>query len=325
MPPTVRGREVEFRLKTAAAIAQASGATGWQSFHAYSENFQPGESTVADNEIGGTRHNNVDPVPMAPGLANPTGAMRVALDRAQIGFWLASLLGAPTTTGSAPNYTHVFTSGGVSPIMRHIEIPMGSMLSKMCDAWLVSQLSLSLGDEDGYKGVDLTTIGRSVRSLAAALGTTPTAAPARDKVRGSAGLIKINGIDFGNALGGRFDAANGAFFERYVDNSEWPAALEVGESSVTCSPEVRMRTDSKAVLDLFDGVTPFTFELLFELNANQSLSFLCPHMTAPRVLPAAGGTGLMSVSPVFTAAQKISAPTAPMLTVTLKNQVASYA
>lgn len=325
MAPIIRGIETEYRIKTAATIAAASGATLWQSVHAYSESFQPGQNFVDDDEMGGSRHNQIDPVPMAPGLPNPQGGMQVPLDRNQLAFWLASLWGAPVTTGAGPSYTHTFTSGGATPRMLHIEIPFKNAWVKMCDAQVVSAMSIALGDIDGYRKADLTMIGRSVRKIAAAVSSSPAAAPARDKIAGAKGVIKINGVDFGNVFGGTLNMANGAFFERYQDDSEWPSALEVGKPSVTCNPQIRVRDDQSSMLDLFDGLTPFTFELLYQVSATQLLRFYCPWMTAPPVLPAAGQVGPLDISPQFTAAQKTTTTTAPMITTTLINATATYA
>lgn len=324
MADIVRGSEVAYNIKTASGVAAASGSTGWQALHAYSDSFQPGEGLVDDDELGGTRHNNVDPTLQARGLPNPTGGMQVPFDLSQLPFWLAAEWGAPVTTGASPNYTHTFSSGGGTPVLRHIETPFGADFWKIADAFTVSQMAIDLADIDGYRKIDLTMLGRSVRRLTSALAVSPAAAPVRAKVTGAIGVLKIDDVLLGNVLGGRATMSNGAFMERYFDDSEWPGAVEIGRPSFELVPEIRIRKDANAILTKFDGVTPFKAELLYEINANLSLSVVCMQATAPAVLPNSGGVGTMSVSPQIRGAQKTTTTTAPMLSIVVKNQVAAY-
>lgn len=325
MADIVRGSEVTYNIKTASGVAAASGGTSWQALNAYSDTFQPGEGLVDDDELGGTRHNAIDPTLAARALPNPSGGMQVPFDLSQLPFWLAGLYGAPATTGSSPNYTHTFTSGLGVPVLRHIEVPFGADFWKMCDAFCVSQMSLDLADIDGYRKVDLTMIGRSVRRLTAATAVSPAAAPVRAKVTGALGVIKIDDVLLGNVLGGRATLSNGAFMERYFDDSEFPGAVEIGRPSFECAPEIRVRKDANAILAKFDGVTPFKLELLYQINANLSLSIVSPQAVAPPVLPNSGGVGAMSVTPTIRGAQKVTSTAAPMVTAVVKNQVVSYA
>lgn len=325
MAPIVRGSEAACRVKTASGIEQATGATLWQSLNFYSETFQPGQSIVNDDELGGSRDNGIDPVQGALGLANPQGSMQVPLDRNQIAFWLNMMWGAPTTVGASAPYTHTWKSGVAAPQLKHIELPYGAAFVKMADSQAVKTMSINLADEDGFKKADLTFVGRSVRNLASAISSSPTAAPARDKIKGTAGLIKINGTNFGNVLGGTMNIDNGAFFERYLDDSDWPGAVEMGMPSMSCTPEIRIRTDALTMLNTFDGATPFTFELLYQLSVSVSLSFKSDNVIAPPVSPNPSGAGPMSVTPQFQMSQKVTATTKPMLTVALINSTASYA
>lgn len=325
MADIVRGSEVQYNIKTASGVAAASGATTWQALNAYSDSFQPGEGLVDDDELGGDRHNAIDPTLPARALPNPPGGMQVPFDLSQLPFWIASCLGAPTTTGSTPNYTHTFASGGGVPILRHIETPFAADFWKMADAFCVSQMAFDLADIDGFRKVDLTMLGRSVRRLTAALAVSPAAAPVRAKVPGAIGVVKVDDVLLGNILGGRATLSNGAFVERYFDDSEYPGAVELGRPSFEVAPEIRVRKDANAILAKFDGVTPFKVELLWQINANLSMSIVCPQAIAPSVLPNSGGVGAMSVTPAIRGAQKVTSTTAPMVTVVVKNQVATYA
>ena len=320
LSPIIRGSETSVRLVKVSAVAETAGGQTMQALHMYSETVTPGEGTVADDELGGTLHNTVDPSGIAPALPNPAGGIRTPLDLAQIGFWLASMFGAPATSGSASDYTHVFNSGGVQPGLVTLEFPTGNLF-RVFDSCCPSQMSLDLAPSDGYRQVDWTLVGRSVRRPSATLSSTITAAPARDKVLGSAGLLKINDTQVGNILGGTFTVATNAFMERYLADTKWPSAVEIGRPSLECSPQIRVRQDIAATLALFDGVTPFKLEILFEKSATRSLSLVCNNVTAEPVLPQSAGLGPMDIRPTFKGAQN---GTHPMLIATLKNAVAAY-
>lgn len=323
MAPVIRGAEAQARHKRTNSIEAASGGTGWLDFHFYTANFQPGENLIDDDELGGTRHNLVDPTQQVKDLPNPSGSMQVAADRNQLGFWLSSLWGPPTTDATDdPVFEHVWTSGITAPGLVHIELPLAATLVNMADSQAVSQMVLGLGDEGGFRKADLTFVGRSVRRLGSAVASSPTAAPARDKLAATAGVVKINGSNFANILGGSMTMSNGAFFERYMDDSQWPSAVEIGRPSFQMAPQLRIRSDAATMLALFDGVTPFTLEVLYQTSADQLLKFYAPQVVAPPVLPTPNGVGVMDVSPTFMASQTASAP---MLTTTIRNTIADYA
>ena len=76
-----------------------------------------------------------------------------------------------------------------------------------------------------------------------------------------------------------------------------------------------------ALKTLFDGVTPFAFEVEYQLSATSMLTITAPRCFAAIKIPAFDGPGNVSVTPDIKAAQDASNP---MVTVVLKNQVASY-
>lgn len=322
MPPSpiIRGAEVSVRLVKVTDVVETPGSQTMQALHMYSETVTPGEGTVEDEELGSDQHNKIDPSSFAPALPNPSGGISVPLDLAQFGHWLRSMFGAPTTTGSAPDYTHVFNSGGNQPGLVTLEFPTGNLF-RVFDACCPSQMSMDLAPVDGFRKVDFTLVGRSVRRPSATLSSTITAAPTRDKVLGHIGVVKINDVQVGNILGGNFQVATNAFMERYTADTKWPSAVEIGRPSLQCTPQLRVRQDIASTLALFDGVTPFKLEILFQKSATRSLSLVCNRVTAEPVLPQSNGLGPMEITPTFKGAQTGAAP---MLIATLKNAVATY-
>lgn len=324
MAPIIRGSELSARFKEVATVAETGSGSAWQSFNFYTENFQPGHGLVDDDELGGDRHNLVDPTQQAPDLPNPTGQMSVPFDISQIGWWLSAMWGAPTTDDADdPVFQHVFKSGGTSVKLKSLELPVASNIFRIVDAMAVSQMQIALADEGGYRKVDLTTIQRSIRRVDARLSASAVAVPTpRVKLAGWKGKIQVDSVDFGNVLGGNVTMSNGAFMERYMDDSEWPSAVEIGRPSFQAQPQIRIRSDAKGMLDKFDGVTPFNLKLIYQISADSLIKFECPNVVAPKVLMASQGVGGMDVTPTFMASQTAAAD---MLTITLRNAIESYA
>ena len=319
MPRILRGAGAAGRFTKQNSVSELAAGGTFQSFNFYSDTFAPGQGLVDDNELGAGRHNEVDPTQQAEDLPNPTGQITVALDRNQIGYWLTSMFGAPTSDGAGP-YTHEWTSAVLEPQLLGLELPLSNEIFRIVDALAVSQMSFSLAPEPGYRSVTLDTVVRSVRSRNAALSASVEAAPVRDKARGGKIQIKVNDTLFGNVLGGQAQIGNGAFGERYADGDEYFSAIEIGTPSFSVSPQIRVRSGALTMLQLFDGKTPFTLELIFAEGAN-SLSIKASNMVAAPVIPSPQNVGGLEVTPQFMGSQTADAP---MLTITLVNDVESY-
>lgn len=69
------------------------------------------QSLIEDKTIRGIR----DAAQPALGNIDVSGSVVVPLDEIGIGYWLRAMFGAPTTTGSADPYTHVFKPGFTQP------------------------------------------------------------------------------------------------------------------------------------------------------------------------------------------------------------------
>lgn len=324
MAPVVRGSELSGLSKIVTTLQETPTGGAYRYHYYYQENFQPGEGLVDDILIGGPRHNLVDPTKQAPDLPAPTGTDQRPFCINGIGDLLAMMWGAPVTDDAGdPVFEHVFTSGGTTFQARTLEFPgIGTNVVKIVDYAGVSQMSLAMAKEGGFKKIDATYMMRSVRRVTAPLHASTAAARVLAQAPAYKGLCKINSVNFGNILGGSITMANGMLFERYMDDTKWPSAVEIGTPSFSASPEIRFRSDGKAVLDLFDATTPFALELLWQLSADSLVKIECPNVIAQPVLPAGAGPGMMSVTPNFMAYQTEDDP---MLKITLRNAVESYA
>lgn len=323
-----RGIETQISMKPTTTFGVAAGGTGWKKLNIYAEGFDPGEGVVDDPELGGDRNNLTDPLQGTPTRPQPSGSLDVALDLNQIGYILSLLCGQPVTDDTDdPVFEHVWTSGQLEPGLAHFEIQQAAAFFKMGDAWTASQISMNLGDEDGYRRVQATMMGRSVRVLNAGVAVSPAAVPVRQKLRAVVGKIQTGATlgaltDLGNVLGGNFTFGNGAFTENYFDDSQWSGSVQIGNYSCSVNPQIRFSDAHYALVNSWDSTTPFAVRMIFEKSADLRMQIDMPNVIANRVLPKAAGVDMMDMSPVFMASQTASAP---MCTITIRNQVESYA
>lgn len=326
LQPVARGSEVLARFKKSATFTDAD-AGAYQAYHFYSESLAPGIGLEPDEELGGSdRHNAIDPTQPTEGLASPAGPMRVPMDMNQIGYWLASCLGGFTSTEDEGVFTHVGRSGKDDVGYMHHELVNFAGYYRIASAFAVTGFTIPLEPVGGFRIVDLTTIGRSVVRRNTALSTSILANPARAKAQGYRGLVKINGVEADNILGGSFSYNNNAQTERYAKDTKWPGGVVMGTPTASFSPRVRVRKDVvSAWLSLFDGATPFTVEYLLPFATDVSLSLKLENAVAPQTEAVPNGAGLYEIAPQITASQKRddSSPL-PMLTATLINSIASY-
>ncbi len=321
-----RGSEVLARFKKSASFADAD-AGAYQAYHFYSESLDPGVGLEPDEELGGSdRHNANDPTQPTEGLANPAGPMRVPLDLNQIGYWLASALGGLTSTEDDGVYTHAGASGKDEVGLMHHELVNFAGYYRIASAFAVTGFTIPLEPVGGFRVIDLTTIGRSVVRRPTALSTSILASPARAKAQGYRGLVKIDGVEADNILGGSFSFSNNAQTERYLKDTKWPGGIVMGTPTASLSPRVRVRKDVvSAWLSKFDGVTPFTAEYLLPFAPNVSLSLKLSNCVAPQIEAVPNGSGLYEIAPQITASQKRDpADPLPMLSATLINAIVSY-
>lgn len=324
-PP--RGIEVTMNYKKAASFAEASGSSGFTKLPYYSEGFRSGNNVTEDPEIGGTRYNLGDPLQGIKTRPSPTGALDVAADLNHLGIYLQLMMGDPVTEDADdPVFEHEFESGKDSIGLGHFEFGFGTNLYKIADAFTVSQLTMDLADNDGYRRIQAQLAGRSVRFPVPALAVTPADMPPRAKLLATVGKLQIGPnfgalVDLGNVLGGQLTLANGAYTENYLDDTPWAGAVLPGAWTGQLTPELRFTRDQLSLLSSFDGETPFVGRLIMQKSADLRVQWDFGNIVANSVEPVVGGTGTMSVQPTFMLSQSA---TAPMCKVTLRNAVEAY-
>jgi len=116
-----------------------------------------------------------DPIMPAFGNINVAGTNVVPADSIASGYWFKLLFGAPTTTGSASTYTHIFTTRATSVPSACIEqqFPDISVI-ELFNGVKVNSLSMSFGG-DGELTMSMDLLGSKETVSATSIVTTATA------------------------------------------------------------------------------------------------------------------------------------------------------
>lgn len=298
---------------------------------AASGNYQPtilykygvAKSRPLENDpiLGTTKQNSFDQTDPAPGLVNVAGSAEAPLDFSHAGLWLSSAFGAPATTGSSPDYQHVFTSAlAVLPertITRQMDKASGVVILQHIGV-MVEKLSIQASRQAGYAKLGLDLVAYDEVDLGSSLGAgTPGAIWARDPIAAALGVYKIDGAQaallecnlvYSNNLEGREEIGD-----------ERMSGYEPQTKSLTGS--IRMRFRDTTLLSAAEAQTPHAGELLFQKSSARSLSFAMPVVRLERAGIQNEGPDGIDVTFNLRAEQTDSAP---MVTATLKSAISTY-
>lgn len=256
-----------------------------------------------------------------------TGSPEFYVRDASIGFWLWAALGADAATGSMPNFTHAITPANTLPYItawRNI----GDTLYEQYRDCKVGSLSIS-----AEAGAPLTCTAEIMGLQTTRLTTAPDQATPIPVQSGfvynyNNGTVTLGGG--ATALISSFELTiNNNLESQQTDDVQWYDLFE-GTREVDLSFDLIFET-----LDEYNKfhygtaagttVTPNVFttsaSFVFDNGANNSVGFTLPSIayTEFPVEPSAGGDAI--VSSVAAAAQRGGSP---VVTATVKNQVASY-
>ena len=317
-----RGSTIEWLMKEQATPGTV--ATGnFASTFIYDHGLEEAEPFEEDRLLGLARNNNRDQTAPADGLPNAAGPITFPVDLNHIGYVLKGVFGAPETAVDSGNYTHVFKSGLEA-------IPHWTMQNKLqnadfrqYDAVLMNTLGFEVSRAAGFQRCTVGTLFRKENKLTSSAGGTPAAALARASLAAAIGAVKID-TGSGFTLAGRLNSAgfnydNKAKPQEYV-NSKWVNGHDLDEPA-SANGALNTRYANATYYDLARAKSVFGLQLLWEIGANNSLTFEMPRVRmSPKGTPVAGPAGL-DIAYDWRAEQSDSAP---MLTVTLKNQIAAY-
>lgn len=274
------------------------------------------EQPLIDNVIIGAGNNRDAAAPFQDTVTVQGNAV-VPIDLINIGHWLRLLMGAPTTTGSSPNFIHTFASGAAT-------LPSNSFELAYPD---VPSFDVCTGVRAGSIDLDFTPTGPANATFAlmgqgsARTGTTSAGTPTNAALtlfNKSQGSILRNGSALAQVTGARINFSNNLEMVRTIRADRRVEGVDPGVGS--CTGNITVRFENTTLLTQAQDGSASSFELAYTINANRSLTFTLHQVyLALAKTPIAGPTGV-EASFEFRAAFDASATR--MMTAVLRNDQA---
>lgn len=317
-----RGQLTTLLLKDESAYGSAATGNYKQSLH-YEDTLAEAPPRESDPILGTARANARDKSNSVEGLKQGVaGNLVVPLDLNHIWFWLKGAFGAPTSTGSDPDYSHVFVSGGEVLPHRTIEGKRKSDVFLQRTGCLVGSINGEMSRRGGFERATVGILGRKESNLASTGGGTPATMLDRDALLAVLGTIKLDDAAVADILSVSWNYSNGATPGDYLGDAEGYPVNHDLDAEATFAGTIRARFRTDALYDAARAGTPFALELLWEKTAARSLSLAAPVVYLDPVGLPVTGPGRVEMTFNFNAEQSESDP---MLTATLLSGTAGTA
>lgn len=247
------------------------------------------------------------------------GNVVVPVDLRNFGHWLKALLGAPTTTGTGP-YTHTFASGAASLPSIALEVGMPDVPIYFTEAGVrVNSAQLSFS-RSGAANATLNCIAQGETDAGVTGGGTPTVA-SFTRFNQFQASIKKDGVQLGNVTGAQLTYTNN--LER-IETIRSDGKIDGADPTIAAlTGNIEVRFADTTLIDAATDNTPLELAFAYTIDADKSLTFTAHEVYLPKPKLAISGPGGVQATFDWQAA-KATSP-ARMLTVVLKNDVASYA
>ena len=263
---------------------------------------------------------NRNPVVPAPGNLSVEGSLAVPIDEAAIGYWLKGLFGAPTTSGSADPYQHIFKVGASQPslVLEKGFTDIGQYA--LMNGCKVSSFKVAFGGDDEL------TAAIELMGAKEALSTTPyVASPSAITLNRFTNLqatVEEGGTAIGTVTKGEFTINGGLDGNQYtVGNAGIRGDIPVGAYKISGS--ITALFDGTSLLTKAMSNTKSSLKVKFT-SAGHSLEFLFPEIMYERSTPGISGPAGVLITLPFRAFYQSGSDNSAVK-VTLVNGVASYA
>ncbi|TPE47227.1 phage tail tube protein [Amaricoccus solimangrovi] len=318
---TARGDQAAFLMREQADFeTPAAAADGdFRLLPFYSISMAPTEDVTEDDAIVG----DAFPGEAVAGLRNLTGDITVPLGLQSIGWHLRGLFGDPVTTGGAPNYTHVFKMAAIPvPLLFTAGISHRGIDRHFRQAPVAySGMSLSAQKDGQRSRTAFKMLGSVEDKLADTLDAAPVAFATDTVPVGFQAAIWKDGANVAGVTGFEFEASLGITPDQEELN-QLPTAASFLDGNWSLTGKISARFRDTSWYDLGSAGTLSDMELRYELSATLSIVFALHNLRFERVgVPVPNGD-ILTAEFGFRASRPDSGESP--LTVTLKNQTASY-
>ena len=248
------------------------------------------------------------------------GQAVVPIDQNFIGDWLRLLLGAPTTTGSAPDFVHRFDSGATTLPSAAIELAFPDVPSFDVIAGVRADTMEIDFSPSGAATATFGLIGQgSTRAGTTSAGTPTTRA--YTAFNRSQGSIRRNTALLGQITGGRVNFSNTIETVRTIRDDLKIEGADPGLSRATGQLTARFENTTL----LTDAANNTALEIEFELRLTAARRLTVTLHETYLALAKTPITGPTGVEATFEFRAAFNATATRMMTVALRNGVASYA
>lgn len=261
--------------------------------------------------------------PLAPVLDALTadGSVTVPIDLEAFGVWLKGAFGAPTTTGTAPNHTHTFTTGATALPSMAIEVGLPEVpWFAMYKGCMVDTLGWSMA-RSGLVTAEVGLIAQAETKAAATAAGTPSAVTL-ERFGAFHGSVKRGGTALANIVAADVRYSNGLDRVETIRSDGLIDGIDPGVASLTGSLTARFADTT--LLDAAIAGTSSVLEFGYSISATKSLTVTAHAVWLPRPRITVDGPGGVQATFDWQASLPASG-TGVMATIVLKNQKASYA
>ena len=214
--------------------------------------------------------NSRDPAAPFQDVITVQGNAVVPIDLINIGHWLRLLFGAPTTTGTNPNFIHTFASGAASLPSNSIEIGHPDVPSfEVCTGVRGGSLDIDFSPT-GPAQATIGLMGQgSARAATSAAGTPTSAAYTRfSKHQGS---ISRGGSALAQVTGARMTFSNNMEMVRTIRSDRRVEGVDPGVATIT--GQITTRFENTTLLTQGTDGSSAEFAFAYVIDANNSLTF----------------------------------------------------
>jgi hypothetical protein len=274
------------------------------------------QGLIASNLLGQGR----DPAQPIRDVVKVTGNVVVPVDVRNFGHWMKALLGAPVTTGGGPPYTHTFTSGAATLPSLSVEVGMPEVPAYFMNSGVrVNSMQLTFA-RSGAADATLACIAQGEVRATSSSGGVPTSL-ALTRFNQFQGAITKDGVQLGNVTGAQMTYSNNlATIETIRPDGKIDGA-DPTIAALTGTLDVRF-ADTTLIDDATNN-TPVELTFGYTIDANHALVFTAHEVYLPKPKLTISGAAGVQANFAWQAAKNATAGN--MMTVTLTNDVASYA
>jgi hypothetical protein len=222
---------------------------------------------IADPIIG--VGNNRDAAAPFQDSVTVQGNAVVPVDLINFGHWLRLLLGAPTTSGSSPNFVHTFGSGASSLPSAAMEVAYPDVPNfDACTGVRANSMELAF-DPTGGAVATIGLMGQGNTPATSTVAGTPTSA-AYTPFSKALGSISRNGSALAQITRATVNFSNGMEMVRTIRADRRVEGVDPGQASVSAS--ITARFENTTMLAAARAGTSASFDLAFTINSNRSLT-----------------------------------------------------